>query len=263
VRTGVFTVSFEGDHHFTKEEHAFIVAIVRSCEQALERAQLYVNEANARREAEAVIRAKDTFVAMAGHGLRNRIGPIVGALDVMKLSNVDGGAELAIIERQVRELDGLIDELLAIARGTALDTGIPLPRKRAKGSGLEPVRTNRRSLRVLVVEDNVDMAAMLGNLLRKLGHEPLIAYDGPDALACAERDRPHLAFLDLGLPGMDGFELVRRLREQPAFAGVPVVALTGYDQASDRNRTREAGFVEHLVKPVDLEDLHAIVDRFS
>ena len=62
---------------------------------------------------------------------------------------------------------------------------------------------------------------------------------------------------------MDGFELVRRLREQPAFAGVPVVALTGYDQASDRNRTREAGFVEHLVKPVDLEDLHAIVDRFS
>lgn len=264
VRCGAFTISFEGAHRFTREERESILAIARSCEQALERAQLYVTEATARREAEAVSRAKDTFVAMAGHALRNRISPMLTALEVMRLSGRrEDVLEREIIERQAQELVALIDELLAVASGTALDTGIPRPRKFPKGSGLEPSRTSTRSLRVLVVEDNADMAFLLGNLLRTLGHDPLIAHDGPSALACAERDRPHLVLLDLGLPGMDGFELVRRLREQPSFGDVPVVAVTGYDQASDRARTREAGFVEHLVKPVDLEQLYAIVGRYS
>jgi GAF domain-containing protein len=265
TRSGVFSVIFGGEHQFTKEERAFVSAMARSCEQALERAQLYVNEATARREAEAVGRAKDTFVAMAGHALRNRVSPILSALEVMRLAGVgEGTEELEVVERQAEQLIPLIDELLAIARGTALDDGMPLPKKKlAKGSGLETARTNTRSLRVLVVEDNIDMAMMLGNLLRTLGHEPMIAHDGPAALAHAERERPHLAFLDLGLPGMDGFELARKLREQPAFGDVPVVALTGYDQASDRARTREAGFVEHLVKPIDLDQLYAIVDRYS
>lgn len=116
---------------------------------------------------------------------------------------------------------------------------------------------------MLVVDDNVDAAALLGELLRLLGHEPLIAHDGPAALAVVVKEQPQLAILDIGLPGMDGYELARRLREQPGLAGVPVVALTGYGQASDRERTREAGFVEHLVKPIDLKRLTDVVGRFG
>ena len=92
--------------------------------------------------------------------------------------------------------------------------------------------------------------------------EPVIAHDGPGALAVVDRDRPELAILDIGLPGMDGYELARQLRERPGLAGVPVVALTGYGQASDRDRTKAAGFVEHLVKPIDLQRLHELVGRF-
>jgi CheY-like chemotaxis protein len=91
----------------------------------------------------------------------------------------------------------------------------------------------------------------------------MITHDGPSALAVVAHERFELAILDIGLPGMDGYELVRRLREDPTLARVPVLALTGYGQASDRDRTRAAGFVDHLVKPIDLRRLHDIVGRYA
>ena len=261
---GVLALSFRGAHCFTKEEREFLAAMARSCEQALERAQLFTNEARARSAAEAASRAKDTFVAMAGHALRNRLSPVVTAIEVMRLNGMrEGVVEREIIERQVHDLTSLVDDLLGIARGTAQAKGTLPPRIRRSGPLLPRISPTVRSLRVLVVEDNVDAATVLGNLLRILGHEPVIAHDGPDALARAELERPQLALLDIGLPGMDGYELVRRLRERPGLAELPVIALTGYDQAPERDRTCEAGFVEYLVKPIDLQQLHAIVGRFS
>jgi CheY-like chemotaxis protein len=125
-----------------------------------------------------------------------------------------------------------------------------------------PAPARGRALRVLVVDDNVDAAEMLGELLRVFGHEPTVVHDASSALAHAE-PAPDVAFLDIGLPDLDGYELARRLRALPGYAGAALVALTGYGQASDRASSRAAGFAEHLVKPVDIARLRAILDTVA
>jgi CheY-like chemotaxis protein len=105
--------------------------------------------------------------------------------------------------------------------------------------------------RILVVDDNQDAAEMLSALLRHEGHETLTVHDGAQALTHAAAFRPHAVLLDLGLPTLDGFEVCRRLRTQPEYAGTTVLALTGWGQEQDRRRSAEAGFDGHLVKPVE------------
>jgi CheY-like chemotaxis protein len=110
--------------------------------------------------------------------------------------------------------------------------------------------------RVLVVDDNQDGAEILAETLRELGHVVEIAHDGPSALEIAQRFRPQLALLDIGLPVMDGYELAGHLRE---LGPIRLVAVTGYGQETDRRRSQEAGFSAHLVKPVDLDVLTTVV----
>jgi CheY-like chemotaxis protein len=124
---------------------------------------------------------------------------------------------------------------------------------RAAGEGSEPVGAAPQR-RILVVDDNVDAAESLAVLLRLEGHEVRVACDGPAALAAAQADPPELVVLDLGMPRLDGFEVARRLREQPGSDGVLLVALTGWAQEEDR-RCYEAGFDGHLPKPVELDAL--------
>ena len=111
--------------------------------------------------------------------------------------------------------------------------------------------------RILVVDDNQDAADTLAMLLEADGAQARAVYDGPAALATLPVLRPGVVLLDLGMPDMDGFEVARRIRADPALAGVRIVALTGWGQESDRERTRGAGFDFHLTKPVDLDMLHA------
>ena len=113
--------------------------------------------------------------------------------------------------------------------------------------------------RILVVDDNGDAADSLAVLLRLLGNDVRTAPDGPAALEAARAYRPDVVLLDLGLPGMSGYEVCRRLREGHFANGPLVVALTGYGQDEDRRRTREAGFDRHLVKPVNLEELRELL----
>jgi CheY-like chemotaxis protein len=109
--------------------------------------------------------------------------------------------------------------------------------------------------RILVVDDNVDAAESLAVLLRLEGHEVRLAPDGPAALAAAQAEPPEMIVLDLGMPGMDGFEVARHLRGQPWSDGVLLVALTGWAQEDDRRRCYEAGFDGHLPKPVEWDNL--------
>ena len=111
----------------------------------------------------------------------------------------------------------------------------------------------RSAHRILVVDDNRDAAETLATVLELAGHEVRVAFDGPGALAAAEEFKPEAALLDIGLPVMDGYELAGRLRSNPALSGLRLVAITGYGQATDRQRSLAAGFSAHLVKPVDLE----------
>jgi PAS domain S-box-containing protein len=109
--------------------------------------------------------------------------------------------------------------------------------------------------RVLIVDDVRDNADSLGALLRTLGHEAHVVYDGAKAIELADMLRPDAMLLDLGMPGMDGFEVCRRLRQQPWGKPILMVALTGWGQESDRARTADAGFDDHLIKPADLSAL--------
>jgi CheY-like chemotaxis protein len=113
--------------------------------------------------------------------------------------------------------------------------------------------------RVLVVDDSRDAVESLSLLLQLEGHEVQAAGDGPSALEAARDFQPQVVFLDIGLPGMDGYEVARRLREQPSLDSAVLVALTGYGQDDGRRRAREAGFDAHLVKPADPEALHRLL----
>ncbi|MEX5747088.1 ATP-binding protein [Massilia sp. X63] len=123
----------------------------------------------------------------------------------------------------------------------------------------EPMAQAPAALRVLVVDDNVDAAVMLAMLLEASGHEVLVEHGARAALARAHEARPQVFLLDIGLPEMDGKELARRLRAEPATRDALLVAVTGYGQDSDREQIMAAGFDHHLVKPVDMERLEAIL----
>jgi CheY-like chemotaxis protein len=114
--------------------------------------------------------------------------------------------------------------------------------------------------RVLVVDDNLDSADTMAELVRIWGHEVRIAHDGASALVCAKEFRPQVILLDVGLPGMDGYELARRLRAD-GLAGELLVSVTGYGQEEDRRLAAEAGFDHHLTKPVHPDALLRLVTR--
>ena len=114
--------------------------------------------------------------------------------------------------------------------------------------------------RVLVVDDNHDAADMLSAMLTGWGHDARPAYESEAALALAEEFEPEIALLDLGLPGMDGYALGERLRSRPWACSLVLVAVTGRGQEDDRSRTRNAGFNDHLVKPVALEGLRSVIN---
>jgi PAS domain S-box-containing protein len=139
---------------------------------------------------------------------------------------------------------------LPTASPPAVDPAAPAPGRR------EPAR----GLRVLAVDDNADTLAGLARILSRCGHEVRTATDGPAGLALAREFGPDVALLDIGLPGLDGYELAAALRADPARAAATLIALSGYGQPSDRARSREAGFDHHLVKPVQLPQLLALLD---
>jgi CheY-like chemotaxis protein len=118
----------------------------------------------------------------------------------------------------------------------------------------------RARKRILVVEDNDDTARSLKTALELIGYEVAIAHDGPVALTVARAFQPDAALLDIGLPVMDGYELARRLRALATERNLPVVAVTAYGADAYRQKSVEAGFSEHLVKPADLAQLERVLD---
>ncbi|MBA3820552.1 MAG: response regulator, partial [Deltaproteobacteria bacterium] len=133
-----------------------------------------------------------------------------------------------------------------------------MPAEAARGPA-HPATATTPARRILVVDDNVDAASLLADLLRDLGHEVAVAHDALDALDLFPVFAPDVAILDIGLPGMDGHQLAAKLREHAAASPCRLVAVTGYGQAGDRTRALAAGFDVHLVKPVDLPALLAAI----
>jgi signal transduction histidine kinase len=408
---GVVTFSYAGPHVFTADERAFVGALVDATGHAIERAQLFVTAAESHQRAESASRAKDEFLAMLGHELRNPLAPIVTALDLMKLGSAGGlSREVTVIDRHVVHLTRLVDDLLDIARITRGDVAlrreaVPVadairqaleavdkmiedahhelelaisdddvsvdadparivqvlanllsnaakytpsggkivlsaradgedcvisvrdngkgisssllpkvfdlfvqgqrsthrgegglglgltivsslvqlhggsvsarsdgegrgsefvvrwPRAQPKADAPRPPRPVLGGHRVLVVDDNVDAAELLGEMLRHMGHEVTLAHDGAAALLAVEAVCPQIAILDIGLPVMDGYELAARLRAFPQAKEMRLVALTGYGRDADAEKAKVAGFDYHFVKPLNLTQLATLLAK--
>jgi len=130
---------------------------------------------------------------------------------------------------------------------------VAAPDELASPARTEPTRLERR--RILVVDDNRDSAESLAMLLSLSGSETQVAFDGLEALQAADELRPNIILCDIGLPKLNGYEVARKIREQPWGRSIVLIALTGWGQDEDRRRSSEAGFDGHLVKPVELATL--------
>jgi CheY-like chemotaxis protein len=175
------------------------------------------------------------------------------------------GVGLALVRTLVEMHDGRVQAYSAgLNHGSEFTVILPalanVPARDTKAV-LERARPTGPSSRVLVVEDNIDAGDSLSLLLRLHGHEVLVARTGPSALEVAPAFAPHVVLLDIGLPGMDGYQVAERLREKPEFKDVLLCALTGWTPSdADRDRPQQAGFDHHFVKPVDLKKLLKVLN---
>jgi PAS domain S-box-containing protein len=175
-------------------------------------------------------------------------------------SNASGGLGVGLaLARTIAELHGgsLTAQSEGMNTGSEFTLKIPLSERLAEKPRAEAPRAAVATVprRILVVDDNVDAAATLEMLLKSLGHETCVVHDGVGALQMADEFHPDIVLLDLGMPGLDGYETARRLRALKEERSFRIIAITGWGQESDRQKTREAGFDLHLTKPVEVEDL--------
>jgi PAS domain S-box-containing protein len=171
------------------------------------------------------------------------------------------GIGLSVVKRLVEMHGGeVIARSEGIGRGAIFEIRLPLiERPRAVTDAVSPPQIARR--KILIVDDNVDAADSLAMLLGIEGHDTQVAYDSATAVAAAGSFRPDIVLLDIGLPGMNGYEVARSMRSLPELGTVYLIALTGYGKSEDQQRTKAAGFDDHLVKPVDPETLIRALTR--
>lgn len=173
------------------------------------------------------------------------------------------GVGLALALRLVEMHDGTIEAYSAgLGKGSRFTVRLPLiaaPAPQLPVSGPDPaVRQTDEAQRILIVDDNHDFAISLATILTRLGHQVRVAHNGLEGLEAAVEFRPAIAFLDIGLPGMNGYELARQIRAQLMSDLVFLVAITGWGQASDKLRASQAGFDHHFVKPLDPSQLPGV-----
>ena len=171
------------------------------------------------------------------------------------------GIGLALV-RSLAELHGGSVEAASDGLGKGSRFTVRLPATAAKPAAPTRARVEHPTIpavTILLVDDNRDAADSMRMLLREAGAEVRVAHDGAEALEAFEACRPRVVLLDIGMPGMDGYEVARRLRASPRGAHAALVALTGWGQDEDRRRVREAGFDHHLVKPADFDTLQSLI----
>ena len=208
----------------------------------------------ARREGhEAVVTISDTGIGIEPE-LMPRLFEIFGRGEKEDKPSYGGlGLGLAMVRRLAAMHGGRVEaESEGTGKGSRFTVRLPVR-----------VAPQAAPLNILVVDDNQDAAESIGMLLGHLGAEVRVAQDGTQALAAFEVYRPHIVFLDIGMPGMDGYELARRMRAMPPEPRVTLVALTGWGHDDDRKRALGAGFDHHLVKPAHIGALESLIESIQ
>ena len=213
---------------------------------------------------DAVIRVRDSGAGIAPELLPRIFDPFVQATSALDRSQGGLGVGLTV-EKTVVDLHGGTLSAHSRGFGEGSEFVVRLPRAEAAVAVPNAAPSNRPKApagdrrRVLAVDDNHDAAEMLGRALEALGYSARFVYDGASALATAASFQPHIVLLDIGLPGIDGYEVARRLRELRLDRPPRIIAVTGYGQPADRARAQEAGFDDHVVKPMTLEVLQRVL----
>jgi CheY-like chemotaxis protein len=210
---------------------------------------------------EAVLRVRDNGIGIAPDVLPRIFDLFSQADRTLDRSQGGLGVGLALVRSLVTMHHGNVEAQSTPGTGSEFIVRLPITEpKSASEMAAPPAATLRPDgLKVLVVDDNADAARGVAMLLRMSGYEARTAHDGPSSLQLALEYRPRVVLLDIGLPGVDGYEVARWIRQEPTLKDVILVALTGYGQESDRRRTRDAGFDHHLVKPADFAKIKQIL----
>jgi len=215
----------------------------------------------------AVLRVRDSGIGIAADLLPFVFDLFTQANRSLDRSQGGLGVGLTLVRRLIELHNGTVEAHSAgLGKGSEfiirLPTLVGVLDECMNGSCPRPdAGTAARSqrLRAVVVDDNVDAAESLADLLRMLVHEVQVAHDGPEGLATARAVRPDVVLLDIGLPGMNGYEVARRLRSDPEFSAL-LVAVSGYGRDEDRRLSREAGIEHHFVKPIDFRSLLSLFE---
>ena len=173
------------------------------------------------------------------------------------------GIGLALVKRLAEMHQGDIKvESAGLGKGSTFTLRLPLSMNEEHDKFSEmnnPEPDPATALKILIVDDNFPAAQTIGWMLELLGHQPTLAHDGPQALNQARAIRPDVILLDIGLPGMNGYEVCRTLRQDPLFNNTLMVAQTGWGQEKDKQQARDAGFDHHFIKPMSFEDFSGLL----
>lgn len=215
---------------------------------------------------EAVLRVRDSGVGIAPELLPHIFDLFTQAERSLDRSQGGLGIGLCLVQRLVEMHDGKVEVSSTLGQGSEFVVHLPI----MTAPAISPTSPKHivpgsvgTALRVLAVDDNTDSAQSLGMLLEATGHDVQLAYDGPTALQATLDYRPNVVFLDIGLPGLDGYEVAKRIRQHPTLKNIVLVAMTGYGHAADLRRSDEAGFNHHLVKPADFTKIKEILASIS
>jgi signal transduction histidine kinase len=212
---------------------------------------------------EAVITVADNGIGIPAH-MCTKVFQLFAQVD-NHLDRARGGLGigLALVKQLVTLHGGTVEAASAgPGQGSTFTIYLPLaaapaPARTSPQAEISPV--SGKSLKVLVVDDNEEVAQTVGWMLEAIGHDYRIVHDGRDAVEAAKEFRPDAILLDIGLPGMDGYEVCRALRQEALFKSIPIIAQTGWGQARDKSSAADAGFDHHLVKPVSLGNLEQLL----
>jgi len=212
---------------------------------------------------EVIVRIQDTGIGIPAPMLAQVFDMFTQVDGSLERSQSGLGIGLTIVQRLV-EMHGGRVEAHSAGLGKGSEFVVRLPRLAVSGAQSKPAtpaQPNGPLRRVLVVDDNRDSAESMAMVLAMLGHETRAVHDGRQALEVAETFQPDVILLDIGMPGMNGYDTCRRIRAQPWASRMMLVAMTGWGHEDDRKRSQEAGFDHHLTKPVELESLKQLLGR--